>query len=45
MDNTIIVNGEAIGLIMILSENDKLTVFDMNLVEIVSSFLTKYLEE
>ena len=44
-DSTIIVNGEAIGLIMILSEKDKLTEFEMNLVEIVSSFLTKYLEE
>lgn len=44
-DSTIIVNGEAIGLIMILSEKDKLTEFEMNLVEIVSSFLTKYLEQ
>ena len=44
-DSTILSNGEAIGLIMILSEKDKLTEFEMNLVEIVSSFLTKYLEE
>lgn len=44
-DSTIIVDGEAIGLIMILSEDDKLTEFEMRLVEIVSSFLTKYLEE
>ena len=44
-DSTIIVSGEAIGLIMIVSENDKLTDFEMRLVEIVSLFLTKYLEE
>ena len=44
-DSTIIVNGEAIGLIMILSEKDKLTEFEMKIVEIVSSFLTKYLEQ
>ena len=44
-DSTIIVDGEAIGMIMILSEDDKLTEIDVKLVEIVSSFLTKYLEE
>ena len=44
-DSTIIVSGEAIGLIMIVSKNDKLTDFEMRLVEIVSLFLTKYLEE
>lgn len=44
-DSTIIVDGEAIGMIMILLEDDKLTEIDVKLVEIVSSFLTKYLEE
>lgn len=44
-DSTIIVDGEAIGLIMVISEKDKLTEFEMKIVEIVSSFLTKYLEQ
>ena len=44
-DSTILVDGEAIGLIMIISEKDKLTDFEMKIVEIVSSFLTKYLEQ
>lgn len=44
-DSTILVDGEAIGLIMIISEKDKLTEFEMKIVEIVSSFLTKYLEQ
>lgn len=44
-DSTILVDGEAIGLIMILSEQDKLTNFEMMIVEIVSSFLKKYLEQ
>lgn len=44
-DNTILVDGETIGLIIILSEKEKITEFEMKIVEIVSSFITKYLEE
>ncbi len=44
-DSTILVNGEAIGLIMIISEKNILTDFEMKIVDIVSLFLTKYLEQ
>ncbi|MBQ9318173.1 MAG: AbrB/MazE/SpoVT family DNA-binding domain-containing protein [Bacilli bacterium] len=44
-DNTIYANGEVIGLIMILSEKDILTDLEMKIVDIVSLFLTKYLED
>lgn len=44
-DSVILVDGEAVGLIMILSEEEKMTEFEMKIVEIVSSFMTKYLEQ
>ena len=44
-DSTIFANGEVIGLIMILSEKDILTDLEMKIVDIVSLFLTKYLED
>lgn len=44
-DSTIYANGEVIGLIMILSEKDILTDLEMKIVDIVSLFLTKYLED
>lgn len=43
--STIIVNGEAIGMIVILSEDEKLGDREMQIASIVSSFITKYLEQ
>lgn len=43
--NTILVNGEAVGLILIISEDEKLGENEMQMAGIVSSFMTKYLEQ
>ena len=43
--STIIASGEAVGIIIIISEEEKLTEIEMQLANIVSSFITKYLEE
>ena len=43
--NTILVNGEAVGMILIISEEEKLGENEMQLAGIVSSFMTKYLEQ
>ena len=43
--STILVNGEATGMIVIISEDEKLSEVEMQLASIVSSFMTKYLEQ
>lgn len=43
--NPIIKDGETIGMILIFSTEEKLNIDQMHIVEIVSSFITKYLEE
>ncbi len=43
--STILVNGEAVGMIVIISEEEKLSEVEMQLASIVSSFMTKYLEQ
>ena len=43
--STILVNGEAIGMIVIISKDEKLSEVEMQLASIVSSFMTKYLEQ
>ena len=43
--STILVNGEATGMIVIISEDEKLSDVEMQLASIVSSFMTKYLEQ
>ena len=43
--STILVNGEATGMIVIISEDEKLGEVEMQLASIVSSFMTKYLEQ
>ena len=43
--STILVNGEAIGMILIISEEEKLGENEMQMAGIVSSFMTKYLEQ
>ena len=43
--STILVNGEAAGMILIISEDDKMTESEMQMASIVSSFMTKYLEQ
>ena len=43
--STILVNGEATGMIVIISEDEKLGDTEMQLASIVSSFMTKYLEQ
>lgn len=45
MTNPIIKDGECIGLIVIFSEDEKLTLDELHIIEIVSSFISKYLEE
>lgn len=42
---TILVNGEATGMILIISEDEKLGEAEMQMAGIVSSFMTKYLEQ
>ena len=43
--STILVNGEAAGMIIIISEDEKLGDSEMQIASIVSSFMTKYLEQ
>lgn len=43
--STILVNGEATGMILIISEEEKLSESEMQMAGIVSSFMTKYLEQ
>ena len=43
--STILVNGEATGMILIISEDEKLGESEMQMASIVSSFMTKYLEQ
>ncbi|MDO4963098.1 MAG: stage V sporulation T C-terminal domain-containing protein [bacterium] len=43
--STILVNGEAVGMIVIIDENEKLDENEMQIASIVSSFMTKYLEQ
>lgn len=43
--STILVNGEAMGMIVIFSEDEKLGDSEMQIASIVSSFMTKYLEQ
>ena len=43
--NPIIKDGEVIGMIMVFSKTEKLSIDQMHIIEIVSSFITKYLEE
>ena len=42
---TILVNGEAAGMIVIINEDEKLGETEMQMAGIVSSFMTKYLEQ
>ena len=42
---TILVNGEAVGMILIISEDEKLGDSEMQMAGIASSFMTKYLEQ
>ena len=43
--STILANGEATGMILIISEDEKLGEAEMQMAGIVSSFMTKYLEQ
>ena len=43
--STILVNGEAAGMIIIISKDEKLGESEMQMAGIVSSFMTKYLEQ
>lgn len=43
--STILVNGEATGMILIISEEEKLGESEMQMAGIASSFMTKYLEQ
>ena len=43
--STILVNGEATGMIIIISEDEKMSDAEMQMASIVSSFMTKYLEQ
>ncbi len=43
--STILVSGEACGMILIVSENEKVGESEMQMASIVSSFMTKYLEQ
>ena len=43
--STILVNGEAMGMILIISEDEKLGDSEMQMASIASSFMTKYLEQ
>ena len=43
--STILVNGEATGMILIISEEEKMSDSEMQMAGIVSSFMTKYLEQ
>ena len=41
--NTILINGDAVGLIIIYSNDEKLSDVDFNIIKIVSNFLERYL--
>lgn len=43
--STIVVNGDAVGAVIILSNDEKVTEADEKIVKIASQFLSKYLEE
>ena len=43
--STILANGEAVGMILIISEQEKLGDSEMQMASIASSFMTKYLEQ
>ena len=43
--STILVNGEAIGMVLIINEEEKMTDSEMQMASIASSFITKYLEQ
>ena len=43
--STILVNGEALGMVLIISKDEKLGEGEMQMASIVSSFMTKYLEQ
>ena len=43
--STILANGEAVGMILIISEDEKLGDIEMQMASIASSFMTKYLEQ
>ena len=43
--STILASGEAVGMILIISEDEKLGESEMQMASIVSSFMTKYLEQ
>ncbi len=43
--STILASGEAVGMILIISEDEKLSDTEMQMASIVSSFMTKYLEQ
>lgn len=45
VSSTILVNGEAVGMVLIVSENEKLGESEVQIANIVSSFISKYLEE
>lgn len=45
VSNPIIKDGETIGMILIFSEEQILTINELHILEIVSSFISKYLEE
>lgn len=41
--NTILINGDAVGLIIIYSSNEKLSEVDSNIIKIIANFLERYL--
>ena len=43
--STILVNGEVLGSIIVLSQKRELTQEDFDLIQFISIFFTKYLEE
>lgn len=43
--NTISINGDAVGLIIIISESDKLNDSDAKIIKIISNFLERYLSD
>ena len=45
VNKSILADGEAVGMIIIFSTDQKMLDVDMTIAEIVSSFMTKYLEE
>ena len=43
--NSIICNGDAVGLVIILSETEKIAEIEEKIAQIAAQFLSKYLEE